>query len=1596
MQKKIYLISAILLCSLFKLIAQPGLQFPDREVVCGETLTLPITVTDFTDIQGIQFSVNWDISDLSFVSSEATTSLTTVGSATFNTGNIATGQLSFIWFTNNTANAPTLVDGDTIGLVTFTVSGNDFATTDVAFSDTPVFIEATRNNAPIPVNITAGSLTLIDNTLPTLTCPTNQTAMATAGSSMASVTGISANAMDNCGIDSILYQFSGATTGMGLGDASGQFFNVGTTTVTYTIKDFQGNTEQCSFEVLVESGDTIIEPTLFTLISQSATAPCDADDITIDVNVAAFDSVAGLQFSVNWDPSILQYESLDTLQFLNDVGFDFIDLANGRIGYTWFDALTASLPSGSTLFRLHFSPAGGGTSDIGFTSTPTPLEVNVRQNGQFQVLPIDSIALTTGSVTIVDEVPPTIQCPDDVNLLLPNGQVSAAVNGLDPVVDDNCSVASVTYTLSGATVGSGNTTASGTTFNLGTTTITYTVTDGGGNTAECSSTVTLNAPGAIQISAVTGVANCGDTQNRVDITVDSFTNVRGLQFSVEWDPAVFGFDSIANFGIAEISNTNFTLTQTANGQLAFAWIDLSIDGQTLDNGAVLFSIFYTVLGGDGAATNITIGDDPVPREGNVSTTNGNMTVAVIGNNGSITIVDNTPPIIVNAFPDTIFQFLNGDSCNIAAFWTEPSFQDECSANLTLTRSHAPGTIFEKGQQLIIYTATDPAGNTAADSTLLIVADTIGPTLIDCPVDISMASDDNCQATVTWIPPTATDNCSEVTITASHNPGDTFMAGMTTVTYTATDEDGNSATCSFVVTVSGLVPIVFDNFPGNITVNADANQCGVSGIEWAEPTASGGCDNGSPITITSTHQPGDFFPVGATDVIYTATDGGGQVHRDTFTFTVIDNQDLVVTCPTDIEIQADGSVLVDEANFINSVTSDTCGSYTITFNEIQAFDNCSPIVTIQTVGPPSGSLFTFGTTMMEFVVSDTAGTSRVCTFQITVNEMNDLGVTTLDDPNCTGSDLRLTANTLANSSYQWSGPGGFIADVQNPIIPNAMVQNSGEYVLKVGTPNGCTIKDSVMVGVLSAPTIEATGNDLDCSGAGDTIRLSVQETSGIPVDFIWTGPGGFIDSSNTSELIIPNASIVNAGQYVVVGASSNGCTDTDTVVVGLTGIVTAALQTESGRDTFCFGEPFNLAGTAFDGIVTYEWEAPITAGLPLQRDTNVLTVQPTAPGTYTYTFSANLDGGCPSDTAQLTVVIEDGVGSITVSNDGPFVCAPSNQTINLAASVEADVTSFAWTGPNGFSSTLQNPTVTASNAAAGTYILVATAANGCTSTDSTLVEVSVQGVPPNIVLSSGSNNVCEGDALILSTDEIVGATYAWTASNGFTSTDPMIIIPNAMVNDNGVSYGLRVTTADGCESAPATTGPINVLSDPTIVDDQIFNIVNQATTFNVLENDQITVGAPFTVTTISGVNRGTLINNNDGTFTYTPENNFVGMNQIAYEFCYVDCPTLCGMATVSIRTEFDPSQCIVPTFISPNGDGQNDVLFISCVTDPPKQGSELIVWNEWGSEVFRESPYQNNWQGTFEGEDLPDGTYYYVYREDSDDPNPVKGYFTIFR
>ncbi|HTL83079.1 MAG TPA: HYR domain-containing protein [Bacteroidia bacterium] len=161
-----------------------------------------------------------------------------------------------------------------------------------------------------------------------------------------------------------------------------------------------------------------------------------------------------------------------------------------------------------------------------------------------------------------------------------------------------------------------------------------------------------------------------------------------------------------------------------------------------------------------------------------------------------------------------------------------------AATPTITYDHPSGSFFPTGTTVVTATATDISTNTATCTFNVTVNDVENPTINSCPSNISVpVNNAGCTAIVNWTAPTAADNCSVASFTSNHNSGDVFPIGTTAVTYTALDPSGNSATCSFNVTV-------LNNFDAGI-ITSNAN-CFGSADGSASMTVTGGT---SPYTYT---------------------------------------------------------------------------------------------------------------------------------------------------------------------------------------------------------------------------------------------------------------------------------------------------------------------------------------------------------------------------------------------------------------------------------------------------------------------------------------------------------------------------------------------------------------------------------------------------------------------------------------------------------------------------------------------------------------------------------------------------------------------------
>lgn len=870
-----------------------------------------------------------------------------------------------------TDNCPGVVVSQTGG----PASGSTFpaGTTEVTFTAT----DAEGNTSACSFNIVVN-----DEEDPTITCPADVTVAAPAGSCEAEVIYDLPLADDNCPGVSILLTD---------GPTSGDLVAVGTHTVTFEATDAAGNTAECSFEVTVED----VDPPVFTcpddLVVNTTSGECEAvvnfpaptaTDACSDVTVTQTDGpVSGSVFPLG--TTVVEFTAEDESGNTSTCSFNIVVedqedpaidcppsiMATAAPGeceaVVTFDLPTFSdnCPGGSIVQTG--GPASGSTFPVGST------EVEFLATDE-----AGNTSVCTTEVFVNDEEAPTITCPDNVEILLPDGDCEGILTYGEPVVDDNCP--GVTFALTEGM-------PSGSTVPAGTYTITYEASDASGNTATCSFTVTLvdtsdpvfDCPADITVgndagecnavvtfSAPTASDDCSDvtvTQTAGPTSGSTFplgsTEVEFTAEDESGNTSTCTFNIVVEDQEAPVIDCPDAVEVTAAvGECeAIATFDVPSFTDNCPGGSIVQT--------DGPASGSTFPVGSTEIEFTATDEVGNTSTCLL----TIVVIDEEDPTIT--CPDDVSLSIADDGCEGTISYGDPVVDDNCpGVTFALIDGPASGETVTAGTYTITFEATDGSGNTATCSFEVTLEDSNDPTF-DCPADLSVPADaGGCDAVVTFDAPAASDPCTEVTVTQTGGPtsGSTFPAGSTAVEFTAEDEFGNTSTCSFNI-------IVVDDSPpeieciGDLSVDNDPGECGAI-VNYTVPTGSDNCGDVT-ITLISGPASGDFLPLGANEVVYEAADLSGNTVQCSFVITVEDTEAPVLTCPDDINIiLPDGDCDMAVSYALPTVT-ENCPESTLTLTE----------------GPASGETFIVGSTTVTFEAVDGAGNIGSCSFTVTLTE-----------------------------------------------------------------------------------------------------------------------------------------------------------------------------------------------------------------------------------------------------------------------------------------------------------------------------------------------------------------------------------------------------------------------------------------------------------------------------------------------------------------------------------------------------------------------------------------------------------------------------------
>jgi gliding motility-associated-like protein len=639
-------------------------------------------------------------------------------------------------------------------------------------------------------------------------------------------------------------------------------------------------------------------------------------------------------------------------------------------------------------------------------------------------------------------------------------------------------------------------------------------------------------------------------------------------------------------------------------------------------------------------------------------------------------------------PPNISQNAGAGLCTAFVAVTNATISDNCSVTsliwtmtgATVAVSPAAGInqvgtyTFNPGITTITYTVKDGSGNQAicGFTVTITVTDIQNPT-ITCPGDIIQNTNTTgCAANVVVPIPVTADNCGVASVTNSFNgtanASGTYPIGVTTVIWTVTDINGNTATCSHTVTViSTLVPVLTSS-------DADNTICLGENVTF---TGSGGVTYEFLLNGTSVQGPGT---------------------NNTYTTSSIVDQDKIIVRVTDaMGCNGSSPEITTKVNPLpsGSITSQTdvlCfGDATGSFDLTPA-GGTSPYTFLWGNGVTTEDIINLSAGLYTVLITDLNGCTAIVSGTINEPASAVSGIITAQT-NVTvhgGNDGSVTVEGSGGiGPYLYSFEGGTF---QTPGIFSSLT--AGSYIVTVRDANLCTSDVPVTITQPSLPldgTITSQTNVL-CFGAA-TGSVTVTGVEGV-IPYLYSINGGPYQPSGTFISLA-------AGSYTVT--IKDAISDTFDVLFIITQPATAFTVTTTQTNVLCYGGSSGSAtASAAGGTLPYNYSWNTIPVQPIP-DATGLTV-----GSYTVTVTdAN---GC---IATANIAITEPALLAVEATPAEAKCPDSNDgSITLSIAGGTAPYSMIW---NDRITTRNRPSVLP-----GAYRVDVTDANGCQASANTVV------------------------------------------------------------------------------------------------------------------------------------------------------------------------------------------------------------------------------------------------------------------------------------
>ena len=1235
--------------------------------------------------------------------------------------------------------------------------------------------------------------------------------------------------------------------------------------------------------------------------------------ICIPVSVDNFDLIEGFQYSINYDASVLSFDSVGAFN-LSDLSTGNFNDAGGNIAVSWQDQTTgvgASVPNGTEIYKIYFTiiGAGGSSSAVAFSGSPTPIEISQggdpnapfnSNNGNVNVLgngnAINGVTLNANNVTgdagtqVCVDV--TADNFSDILSFQYAMEFDPAILSFASVQFGNGNPLGMSQGGNFGTTNSGSgllsvswSDATNAGISLGNGTSIYEVCfDIIGSAGQVSpiefndngtpiEIADINSPPFVNLNENNGqvtvtlngtfdglhlIYDCEDVAPGDNICVDvevvsGFTDIVSMQYGFSWDPAVLSFTGIqqGNGNPLSLSTASFGLTNANSGVASVSWLDNTLNGVTLAPETSLYQVCFDVVGGIGTSSTLTI-DDSNNTVQEVTGPN-NTIINFLGESCTVNVVMNDP-LVVDANNTTITDVLcNGESTG--------------AIDITVAGGLAPYTFAWTGGN-----TTEDLSGIAAGTYTVMITDSDNETITETYTVGEPASALSVTGTATGETAPGVGGAIDITV-AGGTAGYTFawsnaqttedLSNLAAGTYTVTVTDANNCTVEESFTVDTYVC-------PTITVTGTASPETAPGVGGAVDISVAGGATPYTFAWSSGNTTEDLSNIGAGTYTVTVTDANNCTGTATFTVDVFGCPAITVTGTVTDEQSVGAGGAVDI-----SVLGGT-GNYTFLWSNSQTTEDLSNLIAGTYIVTATDDNNCTGTASFDVA-------AYVCP-TITIS-----GVVVDESIGGNNGSIDVTITPAGTYTYAWSS-GNTTEDLSGIA--------GGTYTLTATDAAGCAETATFTVEGFSCPpmTIDFATTNVGCAGNNDG-SITANVTGGTtPYTYAWQPVG--VTTQTISGLM--------AGTYTLVVTDANDCTATNTV--SITSPNAISISVTNTDDLSCQGAndgsitvnvsggtaPLSvdwgsgMTGTTISNLAAGSYTPTVTDGNGCQQAGGAVTISEPAALSVTETITDATCNGL-SDGA-ISLNISGGTGSYTVnwsnSTTGTSISGLPAGTISAtisdgngcsisevysvgqgqAISISQVVTNETVAGNDGAIDITVTPAGTytyawSNNAAtedifgltAGNYIVTVTDTNnGCTASASIPVTNSL-GVQSSIV----TDVTCNGDS-----DGSINITtyggepqYSWIWSNG-ASTEDLNNIPAG-------TYTLTITDATGLTSTSEYT-----IAQPTSI--SIVPTIQHEINFCDGSIDLAVTGGtgPYTFVWNTGQTSQTLVNLCDGNYTPT--------------------------------------------------------------------------------------------------------------------------------